>query len=449
MADDSDILPPGWTKKFDEQKSKWYYKNLKTKKKQWHCPQEDDVIENTGIENARGEDTEISAASENTDECSAAQKISVEESSCDEMIAKDSELHALLIKSEWVEVLDESGNVYYYNDSTGDSSWDKPVGFIPTDKGGESDETIDSDIIGAVEHEVSAEIESHSRQRKSKREIERLDDSFDAPSVAEEARNEIGVDYDNMEKSILVAESRHEANNDMSALQRPNIVEAICNVEDSDMHQISSCRSGATLNDVIEEVAVASLTSELDDPSWQLCTLSDSRDDFQISAQSDFEFSALSAIQLAAIRSELSLSQQMIEQQQSIIRSLYDEIDYLRAALIVGDSDLGREGLSIQSDKTSHTNRSVQLSHSLALVTTATETTSTYATVSQQQWEESRAQGGSLTELAPANGSTQNDEYRSQRHSAWRSQRAEMAAEDEVALVLRRLRQEDADVLGE
>ena len=42
----------------------------------------------------------------------------------------------------WAEAYDEEGNVYYYHDETGETSWDMPAGF---DGGG-----YDLDDIGAL-----------------------------------------------------------------------------------------------------------------------------------------------------------------------------------------------------------------------------------------------------------------------------------------------------------
>lgn len=40
--------------------------------------------------------------------------------------------------ADWVEAYDGDGNLYYYNNATGDSSWEMPEGFAGGGGGGEA-----------------------------------------------------------------------------------------------------------------------------------------------------------------------------------------------------------------------------------------------------------------------------------------------------------------------
>ena len=157
MEDSSDVvddLAPGWETLHDPNSGREYYYNSQTGDTVWDkpvIPQEELAESNIGHSNALAADdsveveepsveiesnAEVPVADTNADSDSPSKQADVDEDEMVEEAIAEDVVEGNVWPNGWQELTDDSGNLYYYNAGTGETSWTRPTSDFSSDEAG-------------------------------------------------------------------------------------------------------------------------------------------------------------------------------------------------------------------------------------------------------------------------------------------------------------------------
>ncbi|CAJ1954685.1 unnamed protein product [Cylindrotheca closterium] len=130
MESDNDDLPSDWIESMDESSGRPYYYNTVTQETSWDRPSSNTAMEDAAEVADEIQDTLV----ENPADADVGEPLTTETAVSEGIVQEEDP------QREWIETVDEStGQVYYFNTVTQETSWEKPSSLQPADKGHEED----------------------------------------------------------------------------------------------------------------------------------------------------------------------------------------------------------------------------------------------------------------------------------------------------------------------
>lgn len=143
----SEALPDGWSELVDASSGRVYYFNSTDNSTSWEKP----TVSTDDFEIDSSQSQQTSQADErNGPDNTQLEEEGPVKSKLEEQVEK---IPSQDPDSEWTEVVDDEGNIYYYNEGSGQTSWEKPNGFDneaePTSPEAAADEVDDDKALGS------------------------------------------------------------------------------------------------------------------------------------------------------------------------------------------------------------------------------------------------------------------------------------------------------------